>query len=151
VILFAFGAWIVRRSRLGVRSEARLVDLPPPRMAHQIAYDKLHKIVEDDLLKKGRFREYFIRVSETIREYLGNRYGFFAMDLTSRELVDELRDRPTPGLEIAGLKALLQDSDLVKFAKLEPTDEMSSSVIDTAYSLVNATRRGEEEAEREMA
>jgi len=121
-------------------------------MAHQIAYEKLHKIVEDDLLKKGRFREYFIRVSETIREYLGNRYGFFAMDLTSRELVDELRDRPTPGLEIGGLKTLLQNADLVKFAKLDPTDEMSSSAIDGAYSLVNATRRvEEEEQERETA
>jgi len=146
VLLFAAGAWVVRRHRFGVGAGQRLVDLPPPRMAHQIAYDKLHKIVEDDLLKKGRFREYFIRVSETVREYLGNRYGFFAMDLTSRELVDELRDRPTPGLEIAGLKTLLQDSDMVKFAKLEPTDEMSSSAIDTAYSLVNATRRIEEEA-----
>jgi len=145
VLLFAFGAWILRRSRPAVRAERRLVELPPPRLAHQIAYDKLHKIVEDDLLKKGKFREYFIRVSETVREYLGNRYGFFAMDLTSRELVDELRDRPTPGLEIAGLKTLLQDSDLVKFAKLEPTDEMSSSAIDCAYSLVNATRRVEEE------
>jgi hypothetical protein len=143
--LFAFGAWILRRSRPVGRAEQRLVDLPPPRLAHQIAYDKLHRIVEDDLLKKGKFREYFIRVSETVREYLGNRYGFFAMDLTSRELVDELRDRPTPGLEIASLKTLLQNSDLVKFAKQKPTDEMSSGAIDSAYSLVNATRRIEED------
>ena len=151
VFLFGFGAWILRRSRPGGRAEQRLVELPPARMAHQIAYDKLHRIVEDELLKRGKFREYFIRVSETVREYLGNRYGFFAMDLTSRELVDELRDRPTPGLEISGLKTLLQDADLVKFAKAEPSDEMSSSAIDGAYSLVNATRRVEEEAERETA
>jgi hypothetical protein len=151
VLMFVLGAWILKSSRPFGRAEQRLVDLPPPRLAHQIAYDKLHRIVEDDLLKQGKFREYFIRVSETVREYLGNRYGFFAMDLTSRELVDELRDRPTPGLEIAGLKALLQNSDLVKFAKMEPTDEMSSSAIDGAYSLVNATRRVEEEAERETA
>jgi hypothetical protein len=151
VVLFAFGAWILRRSRPLGRRERRLVDLPPPLLAHQIAYDKLHRIVEDDLLKQGKVREYFIRVSETVREYLGNRYGFFAMDLTSRELVEELRDRPTPGLEISSLKTLLQNSDLVKFAKLEPPDEMSSGAIDGAYSLVNATRRVEEEAERETA
>jgi hypothetical protein len=129
------------------RAAQQLVDLPPPRLAHQIAYDKLHQIVEDNLLRQEKFREYFIRVSETVREYLGNRYGFFAMDLTSRELVDELRDRPTPGLEISGLKALLQNADLVKFAKLQPTDEMSSGAIDGAYSLVNATRRIPEEQE----
>jgi hypothetical protein len=107
----------------------------------------LHRIVEDDLLRQEKFREYFIRVSETVREYLGNRYGFFAMDLTSRELLDELRDRPTPGLEHPRLKELLQNADLVKFAKLQPPDDMSSSAIDNAYSLVNATRRIPEEQE----
>jgi hypothetical protein len=147
VLLFVFGALILRRSRPVGRAAQQLVDLPPPRLAHQIAYDKLHQIVEDNLLRQEKFREYFIRVSETVREYLGNRYGFFAMDLTSRELVDELRDRPTPGLEISGLKALLQNADLVKFAKLQPTDEMSSGAIDGAYSLVNATRRIPEEQE----
>jgi hypothetical protein len=147
VLLFVLGALILRASRPGGRAEQRMVDLPPPRMAHQIAYDKLHRIVEDDLLRQEKFREYFIRVSGTIREYLGNRYGFFAMDLTSRELLDELRDRPTPGLEHPRLKELLQNADLVKFAKLSPPDDMSSSVIDNAYSLVNATRRIPEEQE----
>ena len=141
VLLWALSAWILRRSRSAGRPGRRLVDLPPPRLAHQIAYDKLHRIVEDDLLRQDKFREYFIRVSETIREYMGNRYGFFAMDLTSRELLDELRDRPTPGLEHSNLKELLQNADLVKFARLQPSDEASSSAIDGAYTLVNATRR----------
>lgn len=154
VLLWLFCAWVLRRSRPAGRAPQRLLDLPPPRMAHQIAYEKLHRIVADDLLRKGRFREYFIRVSETVREYLGNRYGFFAMDLTSRELLDELRDRPTPGLEIGSLKQLLQNADLVKFARLQPSDEISSGAIDGAYNLVNATRRipeGEPERERETA
>ena len=148
-LLWLLGAWILKRTRPAGRSPQRLEDLPPPRMAHQIAYDKLHRIVEDDLLRKGKFREYFIRLSETIREYLGNRYSFFAMDLTSRELLDELRDRPTPGLEHGHLKLLLQNADLVKFARLQPTDEMSSGAIDGAYTLVNATRRIPEERETE--
>jgi hypothetical protein len=147
VLLFVLAAWILRRARPGGRAPQRLLDLPPPRMAHQIAYDKLHQIVEDDLLRQEKFREYFIRVSETIREYLGNRYGFFAMDLTSRELLDELRDRPTPGLEHPRLKELLENSDLVKFAKLKPPDEMSSGAIDGAYTLVNATRKVPQEEE----
>jgi hypothetical protein len=149
VLLWVLSAWILRRSRFAGRSLQRLADLPPPRFAHQIAYDKLHRIVEDDLLRKGKFREYFIRVSETVREYLGNRYSFFAMDLTSRELLEELRDRPTPGLEHSRLKLLLDNADLVKFARLQPTDEMSSGAIDSAYTLVNATRKvpAEQEAE----
>lgn len=150
VLLWLLGAWILKRARpAGRRPLQRLMDLPPPRLAFQIAYDKLHRIVEDDLLRKGKFREYFIRLSETIREYLGNRYGFFAMDLTSRELLEELRDRPTPGLEHGRLKLLLQNADLVKFARLQPTDEMSSGAIDSAYTLVNATRQIPEEQEAE--
>jgi hypothetical protein len=149
VLLFILSAWILKRSRPSARPDRRLVDLPPPRLAYQIAYDKLHRIVEDDLLRQGKFREYFVRVSAAVREYLGNRYGFFAMDLTSRELLDELRDRPTPGLEHSSLKLLLKNADLVKFARLRPTDEASSGAIDGAYTLVNATRRVPEAQEAE--
>jgi hypothetical protein len=148
-LLWGLAAWIVRRGRHAGRPVRQLVELPPSRLAHEIAYEKLHRIVEDDLLRSGKIREYFIRVSETIREYLGNRYGFFAMDLTSRELLEELRDRPTPGLEHGRLKQLLQDADLVKFARLKPTDEMSSGAIDNAYTLVNATRQIPREGEAE--
>jgi hypothetical protein len=144
VVFWLLAAFGLRLRRAPVMVPARLEDLPPARLAHEIALQKLGRVVEDDLLRQGKFQEFFIRVSDTVREYLGNRYRFFALDLTTRELLEELRDRPTPGLEHGALKKMLAEADLVKFAKVTPTDEMSSRSIDDAYSLVESTKQVEE-------
>ncbi len=122
----------------------RKKELPPPRLAHEIALEKLTGVVEENLLRQGKVQEFFFRISEAVREYVGNRYGFYALDLTTRELLEELRDRHTPGLEHGELGRLLHDADLVKFARLNPTDDVCSKAINGAFALVEATRFKEE-------
>jgi hypothetical protein len=146
VLFWAGLALLLRFWRVEVKGAKRAEQLPPPRAAHEIALTKLRSVVEDDLLRRGKVHEYFVRVSETVREYVGNRYGFFALDLTSRELLEELRDRPTPGLDLTLLQRMLGEADLVKFARLQPTDEVSSRAIDGAYELVERTKVVEEQA-----
>ena len=68
----------------------------------------------------------------------------YALDLTTRELLEELRDRHTPGLEHGTLAQLLHDADLVKFARLNPSDDACSKAINGAFALVEATRVKEE-------
>jgi len=137
-------AFIFRLRRSGTAIAPRIIDLPPEKPAHEIAMKRLQQIVDDDLLRQGKAYEYFVRMAEAVREYLGNRYRFFALDLTSRELLEELRDRNTPGLEHAKLQLILNDADLVKFARNQPTDEISSRSIDGAFALVEATKYSEE-------
>jgi len=145
VYLGLAGIWLglsllLRWRRRPEAPAARLGELPPPRLAHEIALERLEQIVRDDLLRQGRTQEFFVRVSEAVREYLGNRYAFFALDLTTRELLEELRDRPTPGLEHNRLEQLLVDADLVKFAKVRPGDETCSRTLNGAFELVQATK-----------
>ncbi len=139
VLWFLSGFFILRRKK-AIPVDTRLEQLPPPRQAHEIALEKLEEIVSENLPRQGKFHEYFARVSKTIREYIGNRYSFFALDLTSSELIEELRDRITPGLDIEALNKLLAEADLVKFAKVKPTDAMISYAMDTAYGIIQATR-----------
>lgn len=116
-----------------------LEPLPPELSAEEIARRQIAEILEQDLVKQGRYQEYFDRLSDTLREYLGNRYGFFALDLTSRELLEWLRDRPTPGLDLGLLRRLLGESDLVKFARARPDDEMCSRAVDGTLQIIAAT------------
>lgn len=139
-VLWILAAVALRLRRAPAAIAVRHEDLPPERPAHEIAIEKLDRIVADDLLRQNRYHEYFDRVTDTVREYLGNRFGFFALDLTSRELLEELRDRPTPGLDHGLLGRMLSEADLVKFAKARATDEMASRAIDGAYSVVSSTR-----------
>ena len=62
------------------------------------------------------------RSSEIIREYLGGRFGFDSLELTTDELIAELR-APAPGRELVlgEIEGWLSACDLVKFAKISPT------------------------------
>ncbi|MBN2497114.1 MAG: hypothetical protein JXR96_21150 [Deltaproteobacteria bacterium] len=146
LLLWLLLGLLAQRARPLSEGRPQVADLPPPRLAHEIALEKLEAIVADDLLRKGQLQEYFVRISETLREYLGNRYGFFALDLTSRELVEELRDRPTPGLDMDLLAQLLAEADMVKFARLVPPDSVCSRAMDGTVAIVEATRIRQEAA-----
>ena len=147
LLAFLLASLLVRRAP-GLRSGAlQVVELPPPRKAHEIAMGRLRAIVQADLLRHGEIQAYFVRINETLREYLGNRYGFFALDLTSRGLSEELRDRITPGLDIKLLRHLLHDADMVKFARWRPDDTACSTAIDGTHSIVTATQLGKDQDE----
>ena len=143
----AFGLVLWRR-REPLLEETRFESLPPPRRAHEIAMEKLRAVVDDDLLRKGAQHEYFTRISEILREYMGNRYTFFALDLTVVELIEEVRDRLTPGLDLEMLERVLKDADLVKFARLEPSNSLCSTAINDAYGLIESTRVLDQEQEQ---
>lgn len=151
-VIGLLAAWLLlgllARRRIEPEAPNRLEDLPPPRLAHEIALEKLEAIVAEDLLGRGERHAYFTRISETVREYIGNRYGFFALDLTSAELVAVLRGRLTQGLDLGALDTLLVESDLVKFARKIPDDIQCSSLLNRAYGLIDATRVREEPERR---
>ncbi len=145
LLWLGLAGWL--RLRRQEHAPAWLAEPPPPeRQAHEIALERLRAVVEEQLLRQGKVQEYFDRVSDVVREYIGNRYGFFALDLTSGELLEDLRDRPTPGLDLAVLRRLLEEADLVKFARVKPGDEMCSRAINGALSIVEATRPRQPEA-----
>jgi hypothetical protein len=152
LLLLAALTLALSRLRTGAPSASPLEELPPPRLAHEIALEKLQAVVAADLLRQGRHHEFFVRVSEAVREYLGNRYGFFALDRTTRELVEEFRDRITPGLRLGDLTGLLEQADRVKFARHLPADADCSEAINTAFSLVEDTRvRAEQDGSAEAS
>jgi hypothetical protein len=89
---------------------------------------------------RGEGRAAIFSLSEIFRGYLGKRLRFNALDLTSDELLTQLRARPLPGLDVAALEEELRWEDLVKFAKVEPQPEECLRAIDGAAALVARTR-----------
>ena len=67
---------------------------PPPRPAHEIALERLDRLGAYGFLENADNRPFYFVVSEVIREYLGARYGFDSLELTTDELV---RRAPPPG------------------------------------------------------
>jgi hypothetical protein len=64
---------------------------PPPRPPWEIALEKLDEVRHAGLLDASRHAEYFDRVSDAVRGYLGARFGFDGLESTSDEILIALR------------------------------------------------------------
>jgi hypothetical protein len=134
------GYWLYRRYRLRRRRVAELAAPPvPTRPAHEIAYEALDRLEASGLLERGEVKEYFIRVSEIIRSYLEGRYGIDAMDMTSHDVMNELEREPLERTHLDLFATFFERSDLVKFAKHEPSKAASVEMIPIARRLIDET------------
>lgn len=135
LILLAAGCYLWRKRKKAVKQILQA----PPRPPHETAMEKLKQIEELDLIAKGRFKEYYDLVTDTLREYIGARYTIDAMELTTYELSKNLTDI-IKNLELKNkIVSLLEEGDLVKFAKFEPDNQKAASAIKTAKEIIEAT------------
>ena len=131
-------AFLVARKRFGRRTPAS--ETPAEAFADDLALERLAALRTDAAWSRGQGRGAIFALSEIVRGYLGARLQFNALDLTSDELVAELRRRRLIGLDLAALIEELRWEDLVKFAKVEPTAEECLAGIDLSESLIRHTR-----------
>ena len=92
-----------------------------------------------DLPSKGQAREFYFRLSDIVRAYLGERYDFDALECTSPELLTALRRTHTPGLSTAELSTFVNDSDMAKYAKDVPDADRCKASLEFAYKMVRST------------
>ncbi len=140
VLVVLLALWKIY-SRLRDRPrKATLAPPPPPRPAHEVALEALEELRSRDLVAKGERKVFFFRLSEIVRDYVGERFGFDSLELTTTELLSKLRDRPTPGLDLDRFRAWCAQCDMVKFARYEPGDAECNSALTKAFGFVEDTR-----------
>jgi hypothetical protein len=113
---------------------------PPPRPAHQVALEKLDRLGAYGFLENADNRPFYFAVSEIIREYLGGRYGFDSLELTTDELVAEIRRHAGRELVMGEVEGWLSACDLVKFAKISPSVTEARGALESAILIVTTTR-----------
>jgi hypothetical protein len=139
VVLGLIGAWLLRRWL----RRPKVVPVVPPKLPWIAALEELDQIRRSKLLSEARTDEYFDRVSNCVRNYLGARYGFDGLECTTVEMQATLdRVRPkVPDLKI--IRAFLADCDLVKFARLVPAEQDCLDVLVRGEQIVIATTPAE--------
>ena len=111
----------------------------PPRPAHEVALEALEELLKKDLLSDGLIKEFYSDISEIIRRYIEGRYFIPALEETSREILVELNGQDISGEMLLKAKESLELSDLVKFAKYEPSDEENQNVVSWTREFVEGT------------
>ncbi len=137
------GALLALFIRRRLRNRAQHRPAPPPRPAHEVALERLDRLGAQ-LAGADDLRPFVFELSEIIRQYLGARFNFDSLELTTEELVLRLRRR-VPVQEMRGFvlgeaEGWLAGCDLVKFAKIAPSMAEARGALETAIRIVEASR-----------
>lgn len=120
----------------------------PKILPHEIAMNKIARIKEEKNWQKGKLKEYYTELTDVIRDYIYNRYGFNAMEKTSAEIIEYLQQDGN-NVSIEELKQLFITADLVKFAKFAPLLNENDMNLVTAIDFVNQTKTEEDLTEKQ--
>ncbi|HEX8821916.1 MAG TPA: hypothetical protein VF794_18460 [Archangium sp.] len=120
------------------RGRSREVVAPPAPLDVRIR-KALDSLKSEDLPTQGKVKDFYFRLSEILRGYLGERYGFDALECTSSELMTKLRRLPTPGLPEDGLLRFVSESDMVKYARAESSPDSCREALAFGYELLDKT------------
>ena len=104
-----------------------------------VALQELEKLEKDKIWQQGNIKEYHTQLSEIIRRYCEDKFQFIALELTTNEILEELKII-LDNTQINNLKLILQRADLAKFAKSKPinTENIESMVL--AKEFVDSTK-----------
>ncbi len=110
------------------------------RLPWEIALAELSALQASDLVARGEYKLYYLRLSEIFRSYLERRYGISALERTTHEIIEEFRGLALDKKEEEIIHRFLDECDLVKFAKYDPTMEDINRHYDVAREFVMQTR-----------
>ena len=115
--------WLISLKKRGI---GILEFIAPKKSPWEIASMQLDALAESDMLEKGEFKEYFDRLTDILRGYIEGRFGIGALELSTTETMDNLKDASL-GLDailaacfMESTEILLKRADMVKFAKFLP-------------------------------
>lgn len=136
LVLGALVAWILGK---WLRRPRPVPPPPPPRPPWEVALEELFDVRHAGLIAEGRLAEHFDRVSDTVRKYLGARFGFDGLESTTREALGVLRDVTPRVGPLDAIETFLRQADLVKFAKTVPSADDGELALVRAEHIVRET------------
>jgi len=100
----------------------------------------LNELDKKELWQKGQVKEYYVELTEIVREYIEGRFQTPAMELTTDELLAKAKvnKEMQPNYEV--LSKILSTADLAKFAKWQPSPQEHIDVMESSKNFVNSSR-----------
>lgn len=155
VVLALIGLGIYLLARHLAKRGKRISDLfkpEPPLPPHIVAITALEALQNQKLWQNNKHKEYYSALTDILRTYLDGRFGVGAMEMTTDEILEQIKSLELPQKSAMDLVSVLQDADLVKFAKAMPEASENESAFSKVYYFVEETKPVEQtESEEEEA
>lgn len=128
-------AILIRMGKPIFRLVRRKKKLPP----HQVAITEIERIKLQRTWAQEDSKEYYTLLTDALRTYIQDRYGFSAMEMTSAEIIERLTaEGDEKSLE--ELREIFRTADLVKFAKWSTRVNENDANLVAALQYVNETK-----------
>lgn len=108
-------------------------------LPHQKAMKEIEEIKATKMVASENQKEYYTRLTDTLRKYIEERYGFSAMEMTSSEIIERLM-RQDDQKALDELRGLFETADLVKFAKYSTLINENDMNLVNAIEFINSTK-----------
>ena len=156
-VLVGLGFWLFfKRRKKRVDQDGNIVRGPviPP---YDKAVDDLKRLREEKLWQSGKVKEYFSSLTDIAREYIEGQFGVNAVEMTTDDILEEIRPLCFPKETYDKLKDTMEVADLVKFAKytastLESDTALTSMTefVDESYAHFQKMKAEEEARQAQM-
>lgn len=127
--------WLIRKRKPIEQSTAvaQKPGLPP----HTIAIEQLEELRLERLWQQGQLKSYYTRLSDIIRVYIEAQFPVNAVEMTTYEILSGLKHTGINENALRKLELSLELSDLVKFAKAQPTGMENDMSLNHLVDFVN--------------
>ncbi len=108
-------------------------------LPHQKAMKAIDAIKAEQMVTAEDSKAYYTRLTDTLRQYINERYGFSAMEMTSTEIIERLTQTGDQQ-SLDELRQLFTTADLVKFAKYSTLLGENDANLVSAIEFINKTK-----------
>jgi LPXTG-motif cell wall-anchored protein len=126
-----FAVWLLRRRKVRVKEPRRLTP-------EEIAHAALLGLLSENLPSQGLFKDFYLRLTGIVRQYIEDTTGLKAPEQTTEEFLRDMRSKNVfPAERSVRLKEFLEAADMVKYAGQQPGEEQIELSIARAREFVD--------------
>lgn len=136
VLLLIYLIHCIRSNKPIIRKIKVSPKLPP----HEVAMKEMERIKNEKIALKGDQKAYYTELTDVLRTYIKERFGFNATEMTSAEIMEHLLECKEKEA-LKELKELFITADLVKFAKHNPLMNENDANLLCAIDFIDDTKQ----------
>ena len=116
---------------------------------HQKALNEIENLKKVNFESTDDQKEYYTKLTEALRKYIKERFGFNAMEMTSSEIIMHLKANGDESM-MNELQDLFMTADLVKFAKYSSLLNEKDMNLVNAINFIDKTKRDDVPTEEKI-
>ena len=118
---------------------------------YEAAMAELGQLRDKKLAESGREKEFYTSLVDILRTYLERRFGIYAMEMSTTQILHTLRSNPQTRDNQPRIKQILELADFVKFANIRPMPDDNIKTFNNVVQFVEETKPVPEPADDDKA